>query len=169
MAVRRDGRLKLNADADNSNNFRVLAFALSGSDALGAVSCHDISTVDFRNVVIPAANYSGKPHYRGSFNGPGPGGPLRLRDGVFYQWDSGERDKDNREPDWETTIERDVLLQPTGSDAIRVIVLNQLHRTGTGSFTYVFAFQCDADSLKKVFEGSGRASNLSGRTATAWT
>ena len=142
-----------------------LAFAFSGSDAVAAVSCHDISTVDFRNLVIPAATYSGKPYYGGSFNGPGPGGPLRLRNGVFYQWDGGERDKNDRKPDWETSIQRDVLLHAAGSDAIRVIVLDQVHQTGTGSFMYVFAFQCDAGSLKKVFEGSGQGVKLERATA----
>ena len=136
-----------------------LAFAFSNSGAIAAVSCHDISSVDFRNLVIPAKAYSGKPYY-GLFNGPGPGGPLRLRNGVFYQWDGGEHDKDNAKPDWETTIQQDILLHPAGSDAVRVIVLDQVHQTGTGSFTYVFAFQCDAGSLNKVFEGSGEGVKL---------
>lgn len=128
-------------------------------------ACRDVASIDFRNRVIPAASDLGKADY-GTFNGPGPGGPLRLRDGLFLQWDritsriwsempAEEREEIKQKPDWKTTIEQDTLIRPTGSGGIRVLVLSQVHLTGTGAFTYVFGFRCSSGSLQKIFEASG--------------
>jgi hypothetical protein len=137
-----------------------LALVLGASNAIAAVSCRDIASVDFRNQVIPARSGSGRSYY-GEFNGPGPGGPLRLRDGVFLQWDfPEEREDTNRKPDWETTIQEDITLHPTAAMDVRLLVLDQVHLTGTGSFTYIFGFQCAAGSLRKVFEASGEGVKL---------
>jgi hypothetical protein len=140
-----------------------LVFVFGASNAIAAVSCRDIASVDFRNQVIRARSDSGKPYY-GVFNGPGPGGPLRLRDGVFLQWDltpgmwamlsPDEREETNGKPDWKTTIQQDITLHPTPTMDVRLLVLDQVHLTGTGSFTYIFGFQCAAGSLTKVFEAS---------------
>ena len=146
-----------------------LAFMFGASNAIAAVSCRDIARVDFHNQVILARSDSGKPDY-GVFNGPGPGGPLRMRDGVFLQWDltpgmwamlsPEEREETNRKPDWKTTIQQDVTLHLTATTDVRLLVLDQVHLTGTGSFTYIFGFQCAAGSLRKVFEASGEGVNL---------
>lgn len=144
------------------------AFVFGVSNALAAASCRDIASVDFRNQVIRARSESW-PDY-GLFNGPGPGGPLRLRDGVFLQWDltpgmwsmlsSEGRAETNAKPDWKTTIQQDITLHPTATKAVRLLVLDQVHLTGTGSFTYIFGFQCAAGSLTKVFEASGEGIRL---------
>jgi hypothetical protein len=104
------------------------------------------------------------------FNGPGPGGPLRFHDGVFLQWDltpemwsvlsSEERAETNAKPDWKTVIQQDITLHPPATKAVRLLVLDQLHLTGTGSFTYIFGFQCTAGLLAKVFEASGEGLRL---------
>jgi hypothetical protein len=140
-----------------------------------AASCRDIAKVDFRNRVILAPSYTGKPFY-GLFNGPGPGGPLRLRNGMFLKWDgpaemtrpsAEQRDENLRKPDWKTTIEQDVLLNPAGSSGVRVLTLHQNHLTGTGAFTYVFAFACRSGSLSKIFEASGEGLQLERATANS--
>jgi hypothetical protein len=151
-----------------------LAFVFGASNAIAAVSCRDIASVDFRNQVILARSDSGKPDY-GVFNGPGPGGPLRLRDGVFLQWDltpgmwamlsPEEREETSRKPDWKTTIEQDMLIRPIASGGVRVLVLSQVHVTGTGAFIYVFGFRCGSGSLKRVFEASGEGVKLERATA----
>ena len=141
-------------------------FVFGVSNALAAVSCRDIGSVDFRNQVIHA-NSDSWPDY-GLFNGPGPGGPLRLRDGVFLQRDltpgmwsqlsSEERSEADARPDWKTTIQQDITLNTT--KGVRLLVLEKVHLTGTGSFTYIFGFQCAAGSLTKVFEASGEGIRL---------
>jgi hypothetical protein len=93
-----------------------------------------------------------------------------MRDGVFLQWDltpgmwamlsPEEREETNRKPDWKTTIQQDVTLHLTATTDVRLLVLDQVHLTGTGSFTYIFGFQCAAGSLRKVFEASGEGVNL---------
>ena len=146
------------------------------ASTLRAAPCRDIANVDFRNHVIVAARYNGNPFY-GLFNGPGPGGPLRLRAGVFLQWDltpgeiaklsAEERDEVMRKPDWKTEIERDLLLHPpAGSAGVRVLTLVQEHLTGSGSFTYVVAFDCRSGTLNKVFEASGEGVRLERATAS---
>ncbi len=73
-----------------------------------------------------------------------------MRNGVFREWD-----RVNNEIEWETTIERDLILRPAGSKGVRVLVLGRNHRGGTGFFTYIFSFECDAGIVKKIFEASG--------------
>ena len=145
------------------------AFVFGASNAIAAVSCRDIASVDFSNQAILARNGAGKPYY-GLFNGPGPGGPLRLRDGVFLEWDLSpgmwamlspeEREETNGKPDWKTTIREVATLHLTATTDVRLLVLDQVHMTGTGAFTYIFGFQCVAGSLRKVFEASGQCVNL---------
>ena len=115
-------------------------------------ACRDIAKVDFRSAVIVASTTSGNTDY-GLFNGPGPEGPLPLRDAL--------------EPDWKTSIETDTLLYPAGSRGIRVLTLFRVHMTGTGSFTYVFAFDCRSGKLNKIFEASGEGVRLEQATANS--
>ena len=133
-------------------------------------ACRDVASIDFRNRVIRAASDLGETDY-GIFNGPGPGGPLRLRDGAFLQWDgitsrmwsempADERKEIKQKPDWKTTIEQDTLIRPIGSGGIRVLVLSRVHLTGTGAFTYVFGFRCSSGSLQEIFEASGEGIKL---------
>lgn len=134
-----------------------------------AQSCRDIAGVDFRNSTIRAARDDGKHDY-GLFNGPGPGGEFRLHNGESLQWDLGPRDlaplsdKERVElmgqPDWKITLEQDNLLHPAGSAGVRVLVLHQVHLTGTGAFTYVFAFGCKGGKVRKIFEASGESVQL---------
>ncbi len=118
--------------------------------AIAVETCRDIASVDFRNRAIWAAPDHWKSEYGSEFNGPAPGGPLRLRNGVFREWD-----RVNNVVDWETTIEKDILLHPAGSNGVRILVLGRDHRSGTGSFTYIFGFQCSSSTVKKIFEASG--------------
>ncbi len=96
-----------------------------------AQSCRDVATVDFRNSVIPAKLNSGKRFY-GPFNGPGPGGEFRLRDGSFLEYDLTPRElaaltpKERKEvtsrPDRATTIEQDKVWRPGGTSDLRALV-----------------------------------------------
>ncbi len=140
-----------------------------------AQACRDIATVDFRNSVIQAKPYSGRPFY-GPFNGPGAGGDFRLRDGVFPEYEGftprelaalsvKERKEVTSKPDWETTIEHDEVWRPGGTSNLRVLVLSQVHLTGTGAFIYVLAFECNARAVRKVFEASGEGVKLERTTA----
>lgn len=65
-------------------------------------------------------------------------------------------------PDWRTTIRQDHPLPASG---IRLLVLEQNHLTGTGSFTYIFGFHCGAGSLRQIFEASGQGLKLERLTA----
>jgi hypothetical protein len=97
---------------------------------------------------------------------------LKLRNGVFHQWDwpDGKVPPEYRDkPDWETKIEKDVLVNPKGSQGVRVIVLGKNHLLGTGFFFYVFAFDCHEGGVRKLFEASGEGVNLARVTASELT
>ncbi len=99
-----------------------------------------------------------------------------MQDGVFLEWDlstplsgisAGDRDQLKQKPDWRTTIERDLIIQPGGSGGVRILVLNRNHLTGTGSYTYVFGFRCNAGSVDKIFEASGQGVRFDKATDSA--
>jgi hypothetical protein len=139
-----------------------------------AQACRDIAKFDFRNSVIRGTGNTGEHNY-GLFNGPGPDGAFRFRDGVFLEWDlppqetaspsAAERKQPVGRPDWETTIEQDKVWRPGGSSDLRVLALNKSHSSGTGAFNYIFVFECNAGSVRKVFEGSGEGVRLERTTA----
>jgi hypothetical protein len=124
--------------------------------ARGAQACADIAKFDFRNYTFEAttrtfANF-------GVFNGPAPDGPLKLRNGFSLEWDwpAGQVPPEyGNKPDWQTEIVRDVFVKPEGSQGMRVLSLSKNHLTGTGWFSYIFAFDCTEGRLRKTFEASG--------------
>lgn len=130
---------------------------MAGAEQSG---CREISLVDFRNRVIVARRET-RPLFYGLFNGPAPGGPIRLRDGRSYDWDLTPGDSGRKPPpDWLTEIDRDVVVRPPRSGAVRVLSLTRTHLTGTGSFTYIFGFTCQEGVVRKIFEASGQGIKL---------
>lgn len=71
-----------------------------------------------------------------------------------------EQEESRHKPDWKTTIEQDIILDPAPSERVRLLVLFQNHVTGTGSFTYILGFQCTGGSVKNIFETSGEGIKL---------
>jgi hypothetical protein len=130
-------------------------------------ACVDISSVDFKNYLFVARRET-RPVSYGAFNGPAPGGPIRLRNGRFYEWDeTPEVSPGNSKPDWLTEIGRDLIVHPRQSAGIRVLSLTRTHLTGTGSFTYIFAFACRNGAVTKIFEASGEGVKLTDVTDAA--
>jgi hypothetical protein len=130
-------------------------------------ACTDISSVDFHNRVLVARRAT-HPVFYGIFNGPAPGGPIRLSDGRFYDWDAAPGISDrNAAPDWLTEIDRDLVVQPPQSAGVRVLSLVRTHLTGTGSFTYIFGFACQDGHVSKIFEASGQGLKLGKITDSA--
>ncbi|MBL8177294.1 MAG: hypothetical protein JNK48_21645 [Bryobacterales bacterium] len=139
-----------------------VGLVLFASGLTGATRCRDIASADLRNAVLEAARDSGGHDY-GLWNGPAPGGALRMRDGVAWQWDGGPWGKhvrQGRPPDWKTSIEQDVLLAESASSGTRLLVLEQVQLTGSNAYTYILGFQCVAGAVKKVFEASGQGVRL---------
>ena len=126
----------------------------------GQSACTDISSFDFPNRVI-VAHREAHPVFYGTFNGPAPGGTIRLRNGRFYEWDEPTGvSKKNTKPDWLTEINRDLVVHPPQSAGVRLLSLVRTHLSGTGSFTYILGFTCQDGSLSKIFEASGQGLNL---------
>jgi hypothetical protein len=126
-----------------------------------AQACEDIAKFDFRNFTFETTPHTLKDY--GAFNGPAPDGPLKLRNGVLLEWDwpDGEIPQEYRNvPDWRTEIARDVFVRPEGSQGMRVLSLGRNHLTGTGWFTYIFAFDCFEGRVRKILEASGEGVGL---------
>jgi hypothetical protein len=128
---------------------------------VAAQACGDIAKFDFRNFTFETNPRTFKDY--GSFNGPAPDGPLKLRNGVFLEWDwlDGQVPPEYRnKPDWRTEITRDAFVKPEGSQGVRVLSLGRNHLTGTGWFTYIFVFDCAEGRVRNVFEASGEGVGL---------
>ena len=138
----------------------LLALLIAGVGQ-GAGACSDIATVNFRNFIFEAALHNAK--YYGSFNGSAPAGPLKLSNGLLLEWDwpNGQVPPEYKnQPDWRTEIVNDVAVKPQGSVGVRVLALSKSHLTGTGWFSYIFAFDCQGGEIRKIFEASGEGVGL---------
>lgn len=63
----------------------ICILSIVGPSCALAQACRDIATFDFRNSIIRATGDDRDKRDYGLFNGPGPGGELRLRGGVFLE------------------------------------------------------------------------------------
>ena len=110
----------------------LLLLSVTGAPGLIAQqACADIASFDFRNGAITAAAEPAGEFY-GVFNGPGPGGTFRMRDGRFNDWDGPPELANKSKPDWLTEIESDILVHPPQCAGVRVLSVIRLHLTGTG-------------------------------------
>jgi hypothetical protein len=111
------------------------------SGAVRAQTCGDIRSFDFRNASIPIAAKD-----EGGSSGPDL---FRLQNGRGFS--SGDPDS-AQSHDWQLDLVTDRLEQPDHLTWIRVIVVNKDHLTGTGSWQYVMAFDCQHGSLVSLFQ-----------------
>jgi hypothetical protein len=54
--------------------------------------------------------------------------------------------------DWEHEISRDEILRPVSGREVRLVVLNSNHKTGSGAWDTLIAFDCLNGIMKKIFE-----------------
>ena len=94
--------------------------------------CEDIVSIDFRNLTIDIP-------WRGA---------VQLEDGVGFSSDAGEGGESK---DWEIRLVRDEILRPADGKALRLIILNASHLTGSGAWDHVFVFGCVGGKVVQLF------------------
>ena len=102
----------------------------SGQSYTAGTPCHEIDKVDLMNAEL---NFESK--------------SLRFRDGKACTTD-GEGDS---ACDWEHTVTLDKLLTPEPGQAVRLIILNSNHLTGSGAWDHVLLFECKEGKVTSLF------------------
>jgi hypothetical protein len=86
-----------------------------------------------------------------------------MKNGVATSWDTpnglrGVGDLVN--PDWRATIKEDRFIRPNRSTGVRIIAVEDVHETGTGSWTYLLGYSCANGRVAQVFRLSGQTVRL---------
>ncbi len=168
-------RVQVKANLLHARGLLVLLLAISAATptlvaqqqmtvkALENCTCTDIRNIDFSNLTFESA-----------------GTVFAFHKGKANSRDCPDCVADSNKPDWEANIEQDRVISPSPGIRIRFLVVDNDHRTGTGSWIHVVGFRCepsgspDDGRLLKVFDRKGMSLKLEriddqGVTLTAYT
>ncbi len=144
-------------------HIRHVCFHLSGCES---EPCQSIQKLDFRNKTIDLGAESSdlNPFPQGNFNGPASGAPvLQMKNGSAKTWDTPDGRlgvAESAHPDWRATIHSDRYIHPLSSAGIRLLVVEDDHETGSGSWTYILGYTCAKSEVVQVFRLTGQALRL---------
>jgi hypothetical protein len=116
----------------------LILILVSASSMAWTVQCTNIAKVDFANRTLTVAKQGAKQVFH-------------FHQGVAFEYEEPGNDK----PDWQTTIQQDVVVKPLPSSTVRFLTLYRNHLTGSGSWTYVVGLACSQGRMRKVFQASG--------------
>jgi hypothetical protein len=124
------------------------------SAGASAKPCSEIRSFDFRNATIRVGVADENP------KGPrGMADSFHLQNGSELIYDEfGSLKSEN--PEWGVDLVDDRVVHPDPSTRLRVIVLVDDHLGGTGTWTYVLAFDCQRGNLVRLFQYSGEGVGL---------
>jgi LppP/LprE lipoprotein len=129
----------------------VFALGLLPSIALAA-QCTDITKMDFANRTLRVTGIAQPaPPSKSPYGGPAANQTFHFRGGVSLEYEGSSDDK----PDWQTTIQQDVVVKPERSVTLRFLTLFRNHLTGSGSWTYLVGLACSSGRVQQVFQSSG--------------
>ena len=119
------------------------------SNCAWSQACTDIRRFDFRNATIHVGSFDTN-KLTGLFNDSrGLALTFRLRNGVARTYEDPSSKSET--PDWQAELVVDREVHPEPSIWMRVIVLEDVHMTGTGTWRYILAFGCDKGRLVQKF------------------
>jgi hypothetical protein len=104
-----------------------------GQSAAAGTACDAIEKVDFMNSELNFESNS-----------------MRFRDGKACTTDGG----DASACDWEHTVALDKVLIPEPGKAVRLIIINSNHLTGSGAWDHVLLFECKDGKVTSLFNES---------------
>ena len=124
-------------------------FCLLSSSAWSQ-ACADIRRFDFRNATIRVGSFDIN-KLTGVFNDSrGLALTFRLRNGVALTYEDPASKSET--PDWQAELVVNREVHPEPSIWMRVIVLEDVHMTGTGTWRYIVAFGCEKGRLVQKFQ-----------------
>lgn len=128
----------------------LLGLCLSTTSAW-AQACLDVRSVDFRNAAI----HTGQNDERDAqavVNGAVPApDSFQLQHGVALVHDDPAAPVSSP-PDWRVELTADRKIHADASTWVRVIVLEEVHLTGTGTWEVILAFACDQGRLVRLLQ-----------------
>jgi len=101
-----------------------------------AVRCDDVTRLDFKNLVVRTAGFSFAFHNGFALNSDDP-----LAEKV-----------DEEKPDWKAEIETDKVIRPAPGVVVRLLVIHDVHQTGSGR-RYFAAWR---ENWRRSSNGAGR-------------
>jgi hypothetical protein len=137
--------------------FVVPAFCLLFNSALGQ-ACSDIRHFDFKNATIHVGSADDNDLETLYNSSRAEALTFRLRNGVAETYDGSP--VTSGVPDWRAELLQDHEVHPEASKWIRVIVLEEDHLAGTGTWHYVLAFGCNKGRLTRLFQFSAEGLSL---------
>jgi hypothetical protein len=137
--------------------FVLLAFCLLLNHAQGQ-HCSDIRHFDFKNATIIVGLTDDNELQTVYNSSRAEAHTFRLRDGVAETFDDPSLKSGT--PDWRAELLQDREVHPEASTWIRVIVFEDDHLTGTGTWHYVLAFGCNKGRLTQLFRFTAEGVSL---------
>jgi hypothetical protein len=101
----------------------------------GAVPCHDVRTVDFRNLTITYGERT-----------------FAFKNGTALNRDLPGT---SAVPDWRAKIEHDAVVQPAPGVFVRFLLIHDVHESGSGWRYYLVGYRCSNGRLQEVFARDG--------------
>lgn len=137
--------------------FVVLVFCLLLNSAQGQ-ACSDIKRFDFKNAIIQVGSTDDNELPTLYNASRAEALTFHLKDGVAETYDGSPLE--SGVPDWRAELLQDRQAHPEPSTWIRVIVLEDNHLTGTGTWHYVLAFGCNTGRLARLFQFTAEGVSL---------
>jgi hypothetical protein len=126
-----------------------LTFCLFSNSAWSQ-ACANIRRFDFRNATIHVGSFDTNKLTNLFNDSRGQALTFRLRNGIALTYDDPTSKAGT--PDWQAELVMDREVHPEPSTWMRVIVLEDVHMTGTGTWRYILAFGCDKGRLVQKFQ-----------------
>lgn len=123
------------------------AFCLT-SDSVCAQTCKDVRHYDFKNSIIRVGAQDENELQTLNNSSRGDARVFRLKNGVGLTYNFPI----SKTPDWQAELVMDREAHPEPSIWIRVIALEDVHMTGTGTWRYILAFSCEDGRLVRKFQ-----------------
>ena len=117
-----------------------------------AQPCHDIRSVDFRNMTIRTSP-NDENELTGLFNVPSGAQTFNFKNGLSEEFPDAAQRKAGT-PDSRTTISSDSVFNPPSGPLVRFLVITWEHLQGTGAHSYVLGFVCHHSAVRQVFQFS---------------
>lgn len=115
--------------------------------SVSAQACTDVRSLDLKNATIRV----GSPDESGPRMEPSEL-KFSLRNGVALIANTSGSSSAARQPDWRVELLIDRVVHPEPSLWLRVLVLEQTHLTGTGTWRYILALDCNDGQLERIFQ-----------------
>ena len=136
-----------------------LSIAVFGCSLLAqAQPCHDIRSVDFRNMTIRTAT-ADENELTTVFNASRGVYSFQFKDGIADEFTSPAQRKAGT-PEGRAKLFDDSIVNVPGGMAVRFLVISWEHLQGSGSFAVLLGYACQNHQVKEIFQFSAEGTDF---------